>query len=56
MDDMPVLTMWWIPAGHTPTLEEAKERIDHLAANGPTEFAFTYGSLFDPPSDQLEQV
>ncbi|MGI9607115.1 MAG: redox-sensitive transcriptional activator SoxR [Acidimicrobiales bacterium] len=49
MDDMPVLTMWWVPAGHTPTLEEAKGRIDHLAANGPTDKAFSFHPTFDPP-------
>jgi len=49
MDDMPLLTMWWIPAGHTPTLEEAKDRIDHLAANGPTAHAFSFRPTFDPP-------
>jgi len=32
--------MWWIEAGHIPTLEEAKERLDHLTAHGPSEFAF----------------
>ena len=50
MNDLPVLTMWWIRAGHTPTLSEAKDRIDHLAKNGPTNYAFTFRPLFDPPS------
>lgn len=50
MDDMPVLTMWWVRAGHTPSLEEAKERIDHLAEHGPTETAFGLHPTFDPPS------
>ena len=36
----PHFVMWWIEAGHIPTLEEAKERLDHLTANGPSEFAF----------------
>lgn len=50
MDDLPVLTMWWIPAGHLPTLEEAKERIDHLAEHGPTQRAFGFRPVFDPPN------
>lgn len=50
MDDLPVLTMWWIPAGNTPTLDEARERIDHLAEHGPTAYAFTFHPTFDPPS------
>jgi len=36
----PHFVMWWVEAGHIPTLEEAKERLDHLTANGPSEFAF----------------
>ncbi|HKQ09663.1 MAG TPA: DUF3291 domain-containing protein [Rhizomicrobium sp.] len=36
----PHFVMWWIAAGHIPTLEEGKERLDHLTVNGPSEFAF----------------
>ena len=36
----PYFVMWWIDAGHIPTLEEARERLDHLTAHGPSEFAF----------------
>lgn len=50
MDDLPVLTMWWVPAGHIPTLEEARERVEHLAENGPSDWAFSFRPLFDPPS------
>ena len=28
--------LWWVPAGHRPSIEEAKQRLAHLAANGPT--------------------
>ena len=42
--------MWWVPAGHLPTVEEAKERLEHLAAHGPTEHAFGWESL---PAAQL---
>lgn len=41
----PTFAMWWIPAGHIPTLEEAKERLDHLIAHGPSEFAFRWADL-----------
>ena len=51
MDDLPVLTMWWVPAGHLPTLEEAQERIDHLVAHGPTPHAFSFHPTFEPPAD-----
>ncbi|MGI1661174.1 DUF3291 domain-containing protein [Palleronia sp. KMU-117] len=32
--------MWWVPAGHRPTLDEALGRLDHLARHGETEHAF----------------
>jgi hypothetical protein len=32
--------LWWVPAGHRPTVAEARERLDHLRGNGPTEYAF----------------
>lgn len=41
--------LWWIPAGHIPTLEEAKERLKHLQANGDSEYAFTFKRVFAPP-------
>jgi hypothetical protein len=37
--------LWWVEAGHVPTLEEAKERLDHLNANGPSNFAFGWADL-----------
>jgi len=39
------VALWWIPAGHIPTLEEAKERLDHLNAHGPSAFAFGWADL-----------
>jgi hypothetical protein len=36
----PHFVMWWIPAGHLPTLNEAKERLEHLAAHGFSDHAF----------------
>ena len=38
--------LWWIPAGHIPSIDEAKKRLAHLEANGPTEFAFTFQMPF----------
>ena len=39
------VAMWWIEVGHVPTLEEAKERLDHLNAHGPSEFAFGWADI-----------
>ena len=47
----PTLTLWWEPAGRLPTPLDAKERAEHLRANGPTARAFTFATLFAPPDD-----
>ena len=41
------LALWWVPAGHIPTVGEAKQRLEHLDANGPTPYAFTFKQRFD---------
>jgi hypothetical protein len=38
----PHMVLWWIPAGHIPTLDEAKERLDLLEARGESPEAFTF--------------
>jgi hypothetical protein len=42
------VALWWIPAGCIPAVEEAKARLDHLRAHGPTTHAFTFGDYQDP--------
>lgn len=42
------LTLWWVPAGHRPTVIEAKARLDHLRRHGPTSYAFTFRTPFRP--------
>jgi len=36
----PRLVLWWVPANHTPSLEEAHERLMYLYENGPSNHAF----------------
>jgi hypothetical protein len=38
----PYLVMWWIEEGDIPTVQEAIERLQHLADHGPTGHAFTF--------------
>lgn len=45
MPKEPTVAMWWVEAGHVPTIKEAKTRLDHLIANGPSEFAFGWADL-----------
>lgn len=41
-----VTALWWVPAGHHPTVAEAEERLPHLRAHGPTPYAFTLRTTF----------
>lgn len=41
--------LWWVPVGHTPTVEEAKARLEHIRAHGPTPTAFTFARAFPRP-------
>lgn len=45
---LPTITMWWIPIGTLPTLDEMVERVHHLRDNGPTPYAFTFKDHFPP--------
>ncbi len=51
------VALWWVAAGHRPTVKEAEERLRHLRAHGPTPFAFSPRSSFPPaPSSPMPTV
>ncbi len=41
--------LWWIPAGHIPSEEEAGEKLACLREHGPSQQAFTFGKSFPQP-------
>jgi hypothetical protein len=43
------LVLWWVPAGHTPSMDEAVARLAHLREHGPTPHAFNFRSVFPAP-------
>ncbi|GAA2582703.1 DUF3291 domain-containing protein [Streptomyces violaceus] len=43
-----MVTLWWVPAGHRPTVAEAESRLLHLRTHGPTPYAFTLRTSFPP--------
>ena len=47
------LALWWVPAGHIPTIGEAVERLAHLEAHGPTPVAFGFAQPFGPDGRPL---
>jgi uncharacterized protein DUF3291 len=49
--DGPYQAMWWISAGHEPTVEEAKGRLAYLREHGDTRHAFSFAKLYPPATD-----
>lgn len=47
--DGPYLALWWVPSGHIPCVEEAKERLAYLRAHGETPYAFSLKKPFPAP-------
>jgi uncharacterized protein DUF3291 len=45
----PFQVLWWVPAGHRPTVDEARARLDHLARQGDSPVAFGFAKLAPPP-------
>jgi hypothetical protein len=41
--------LWWVPAGHRPTVEEGLARLAKLNAEGPTPEAFNFKARFPTP-------
>jgi len=41
-----VTALWWVPAGHRPTVQDAEHRVRLLRAEGPTPEAFTLRRSF----------
>ena len=42
----PHYCMWWVPAGHRPTIAEAKQRLELYRRVGPTQDAFWVSEAF----------
>ncbi len=45
----PYVSLWWVPSGHIPSVEEAKERLAYLSAHGETPHAFSFKKTFPAP-------
>ena len=44
------LALWWVPAGHRPTIAEGKERLESLSRVGPSAYAFLFNRPFPAPN------
>jgi len=50
------MVLWWVEAGHLPTILEAKARLDYLNEYGPSATAFTFSSLYPAPDQATNEV
>jgi heme-degrading monooxygenase HmoA len=50
------VALWWVPAGHIPCVDEAKTRIAYLDQHGPTEFAFSFQTIFEPDEEFQRKI
>lgn len=42
--------LWWIPAGHIPTVHEGKTKLEKIRVHGPSPEAFTFAKHFSRPT------
>lgn len=47
--------LWWVKAGHIPTVAEAKQRLEYLEAHGETAHAFIFKRTFPATESELEE-
>ena len=48
----PGYCLWWIPAGHIPTVGEGRERLEHCQVHGATPHSFWFSQQFPHPADE----
>ncbi len=48
------VALWWVPAGHEPSIDEGVARLAHLRTHGPSAHAFILRQLAPPPSDRVD--
>jgi hypothetical protein len=49
----PTYALWWIQAGHIPTVAEANNRLDHYRKHGATQYSFWFSLSFPKPLEEL---
>lgn len=48
----PSYCLWWILAGHIPTVGEGRERLEHYQSHGATTYSFWFSQQFSQPTDE----
>jgi hypothetical protein len=50
----PFMVLWYVPAGHRPSVEEAIQKLTQLQESGPSPAAFTFRERFSPETLKKE--
>jgi Domain of unknown function (DUF3291) len=50
--DKPSYCLWWVPAGHRPTVAEGRERMERYQLHGATPYSFWFSKQFPQPADE----
>jgi len=45
---MPHQALWWVTQGLLPTVEEAKQKLEHLQLHGASNVSFNFSKVFKP--------
>ncbi|WP_096622528.1 DUF3291 domain-containing protein [Calothrix sp. NIES-3974] len=47
--------LWWVEAGHIPSVTKAKQRLNHLNEHGVSHWAFNFKYPFPSPDQVPEE-
>jgi hypothetical protein len=50
------VVLWWVPAGHRPSVDEAKDRLERLRRQGESASAFSFRRPFPAPDALSEDA
>ncbi|HUE99862.1 MAG TPA: DUF3291 domain-containing protein [Anaerolineales bacterium] len=51
--DDPYYALWWVSAGHLPSTEEGRERLEYLREHGDSASAFSFKNVFAEPGTEV---
>ncbi len=54
--ELPTYCLWWVPAGHIPSVAEGRERLEHYQLHGATPFSFWFSQPFPAPQSLAQPV
>jgi hypothetical protein len=50
------MALWWVPAGHRPSVQEAVAKLEHLRQSGPSPEVFTFREFYPAPDANVPTI